>query len=118
METRLAPLISRHRLKLQPFAGAHLGPKIIGPADFGYGTLEQIYLLAGLAALVLLIAAINFVNLAMSRAMTRTLEIGVRKAVGATAPPAFQPIPHRSNCGEPNRHRRWHGPCRSRLADV
>ena len=84
VETRLAPLISRHRLKLQPFAGAHLGPKIMGPAHFGYGTLEQIYLLAGLAALVLLIAAINFVNLAMSRAMTRTLEVGVRKAVGAT----------------------------------
>ena len=84
VETRLAPLISRDRLKLQPFADAHLGLKIIGPADFGYGTLEQIYLLAGLAALVLLIAAINFVNLAMSRAMTRTLEVGVRKVVGAT----------------------------------
>ena len=70
--------------KLQPFAGAHLGPEITGPADFGYGTVEHIYLLAGLAALVLLIAAINFVNLAMSRAMTRTLEVGVRKAIGAT----------------------------------
>ena len=69
---------------MQPFAGAHLGPRIIGPAAFGYGTVEHIYLLAGLAVLVLLIAAINFVNLAMSRAMTRTLEVGVRKAVGAT----------------------------------
>ena len=86
VETRLAPLVSRDRLKLklQPFAGAHLGPEITGPADFGYGTVEHIYLLAGLAALVLLIAAINFINLAMSRAMTRTLEVGVRKAIGAT----------------------------------
>ncbi len=84
VETRLEPLISRDRLKLQPFAGAHLGPKITGPVDLGYGTVEHIYLLAGLAALVLLIAAINFVNLAMSRAMTRTLEVGVRKAIGAT----------------------------------
>ena len=83
-ETRLEPLVSRARLKLQPFAGAHIGPEIAGPADFGYGTVEHIYLLAGLAALVLLIAAINFVNLAMSRAMTRTLEVGVRKAIGAT----------------------------------
>ena len=56
----------------------------MGPVIFGYGTVEHIYLLAGLAALVLLIAAINFVNLAMSRAMTRTLEVGVRKAIGAT----------------------------------
>ncbi len=84
VETRLASLTSRDRLKLQPFAGAHIGPEIAGPADFGYGTVEHIYLLAGLAALVLLIAAINFVNLAMSRAMTRTLEVGMRKAIGAT----------------------------------
>ena len=84
VETRLEPLTLRPRLKLQPFAGAHLGPSITGPADFGRGTVEHIYLLAGLAALVLLIAAINFVNLAMSRAMTRTLEVGVRKAIGAT----------------------------------
>ena len=80
VETRLAPLVSRARLKLQPFAGAHLGPEITGPVSLGYGTVEHIYLLAGLAALVLLIAAINFVNLAM----TRTLEVGVRKAIGAT----------------------------------
>ena len=84
VEMRLEPLTLLHRLKLQPFAGAHLGPSITGPADFGRGTVEHIYLLAGLAALVLLIAAINFVNLAMSRAMTRTLEVGVRKAIGAT----------------------------------
>ena len=84
VETRLASPSSRHRLKLQPFAGAHLGPRITGPFPLGYGSVEQIYLLAGLAALVLLIAAINFVNLAMSRAMTRTLEIGVRKVIGAT----------------------------------
>ncbi len=84
VETRLEPLTLLHRSKLQPFAGAHLGPRILGPADFGYGTVEHIYLLAGLAALVLLIAAINFVNLAMSRAMTRTLEVGMRKAIGAT----------------------------------
>ena len=84
VETRLEPLIVRDRPKLQPFVGAHIGPEITGPADFGYGTVEHIYLLAGLAALVLLIAAINFVNLAMSRAMTRTLEVGVRKAIGAT----------------------------------
>ena len=49
--------------------------------------------------------------------MTRTLEVGVRKAVGATRHQLSQPIPHRSNCGEPNRHRRWQwalpkSPCR------
>ncbi len=86
VEARLEhTLISREdRWKLQPFSGAHLGPRIAGPAGFGYGTVEHVNLLAGLAALVLLVAAINFVNFAMSRAMTRTLEVGVRKAIGAT----------------------------------
>ena len=88
VETRLEPLIVRDRrlyvLKLQPFAGAHFGPSIRAPAAIGRGTIEHCYLLAGLAAIVLLIAAINFVNLALSRAMTRTLEVGLRKAIGAT----------------------------------
>ena len=89
IEAQLAPLATdffgKSRLKLQPFKGAHLGPKIIlSPFGFGSGTIEHSYLLSGLAAIVLLIAAINFVNLAMSRAMTRTLEVGLRKAIGAT----------------------------------
>ena len=89
IESRLAPLAAdffgKSRLRLQPLKGAHLGPKIIwSPASIGSGTIEHSYLLAGLAAIVLLIAAINFVNLAMSRAMTRTLEVGLRKAIGAT----------------------------------
>ena len=89
VEARLEPLAAKHlagiaRLKLHPFEGAHFGPRTIAPADFGRGTIEHSYLLAGLTAIVLLIAAINFVNLAMSRAMTRTLEVGVRKAIGAT----------------------------------
>ena len=36
--------------------------------------------------MVLLVAAINFVNLALSRAVSRTLEIGMRKVIGATRP--------------------------------
>ena len=35
---------------------------------------------------MLLIAAINFVNLALGRGMSRTLEVGLRKAIGATRP--------------------------------
>ncbi|NKB69296.1 MAG: FtsX-like permease family protein [Candidatus Latescibacteria bacterium] len=45
--------------------------------------VEHSYLAAGLAALVLLVAAINFVNLSLGRAMRRVMEIGVRKATGA-----------------------------------
>ena len=95
MEARLAPLApltdyhsrgTTKRLKLQPFLGAHFAKEVEAPIAMGTGTVEHCYLLSGLAAVVLLIAAINFVNLALGRAVARTLEIGVRKVIGATRP--------------------------------
>ena len=44
---------------------------------------QRIYLVAVLAALVLLIAGINFTNLATARSLDRVREIGVRKTLGA-----------------------------------
>jgi len=50
----------------------------------GSGDIQTVYLFAGIAGLVLLIACINFMNLATARSMDRAREVGVRKAVGAT----------------------------------
>ena len=44
---------------------------------------QRLYLLGALAALVLLIAGINFTNLATARSLDRTREVGMRKALGA-----------------------------------
>lgn len=44
---------------------------------------EQIYFLAVIAALILLIAWVNYVNLATARAIKRAKEVGIRKVVGA-----------------------------------
>ena len=49
----------------------------------GGGRIVQIYLLSALATLVLLIACVNFVNLATARSAIRAKEVGVRKVVGA-----------------------------------
>ena len=93
MEARLPALADEHqfpgtkaRAKLQPFRGARFAQEISSPIPMGTGTAAHCYLLAGLAAVVLLVAAINFVNLALSRAISRTLEIGMRKVIGATRP--------------------------------
>lgn len=41
------------------------------------------YVLLGIALLILLIAVINYVNLAVGRSATRVLEVGIRRVVGA-----------------------------------
>jgi putative ABC transport system permease protein len=51
--------------------------------DVGNAGWQRIYLVGALAALVLLIAGINFTNLATARSLDRTCEIGVRKTLGA-----------------------------------
>jgi putative ABC transport system permease protein len=48
------------------------------------GSAMTVYTFAVIAAFVLLIACINFVNLATARAAQRAKEVGLRKAVGGT----------------------------------
>jgi putative ABC transport system permease protein len=51
------------------------------------GSITYVYLAAAIGSLILLLAAINFINLTTAKASQRAREIGVRKTVGA----------HRSN---------------------
>jgi putative ABC transport system permease protein len=47
------------------------------------GSLSNVYIFSMIAIFILLIACINFMNLATARSMERAKEVGVRKAVGA-----------------------------------
>ncbi|MEZ0540752.1 ABC transporter permease [Fibrella arboris] len=71
-----------YRMVLQPLTSIHLQSHLdyeIGPN----GTLSTVYTFAVVAFLILLIAGINYVNLYTVRAIARTREVGVRKAVGS-----------------------------------
>lgn len=47
------------------------------------GSIKNVYIFAGVAALLLIIACINFVNLTISRVFSRAKETGIRKVLGA-----------------------------------
>jgi putative ABC transport system permease protein len=65
-----------------PLGEAHLTP--LDSAQPGSaGSRSVAYSLAGVGALIVLVAAINFITLLTARAARRGVEVGVRKAVGA-----------------------------------
>ncbi len=66
---------------LEPFRDVHLHSPYDGfePA----GNITYIYILAGVALLILGIACFTYVNLATARSMERAREVGIRKVMGA-----------------------------------
>lgn len=67
-------------LHLQPLAKIHLY------SLNGVDPILYVYVFLTIAIAILIIACINFINLATARSNTRAKEIGMRKVVGATRP--------------------------------
>lgn len=72
---RLAPV-------LQSLTGIHLHSQRFNEFRPG-GDVRYVYLFSVLAVILLLIAAVNFTNLAVARAAERAKEVGMRKTLGA-----------------------------------
>jgi ABC-type antimicrobial peptide transport system permease subunit len=71
-----------YKLVLQPFKKIHLSSYVLH--DFsGVGDMKYVYIFSVLALFVLIIACINFMNLATARSSRRALEVGIRKVSGA-----------------------------------
>ncbi|MBO0937511.1 ABC transporter permease [Fibrella sp. HMF5335] len=70
-------------VRLQPLTNQHLASSL-GDAMVTTGSLSFVYLLGGLALLIVLIAWLNYVNLSTATALQRAKEVGLRKIVGAT----------------------------------
>ncbi|MBS1921286.1 MAG: ABC transporter permease [Bacteroidetes bacterium] len=54
-----------------------------------HGNLKMVYIFMSIAVLILIIACINFVNLATARASDRSKEVGLRKVLGAVKKQLF-----------------------------
>ncbi len=69
---------------LQPLLDIHLRTKsgMIGDVE-GHGNEQYVHIFSAVAIVVLLIACINFMNLATARASRRAKEVGLRKVIGA-----------------------------------
>jgi len=67
---------------LFPLAKLHLYGKFEDGKSIG-GAIEQIYLFVGLAFGILLIACINFMNMATAKSEKRAKEVGIKKTIGA-----------------------------------
>jgi putative ABC transport system permease protein len=48
------------------------------------GSIDRLYLMAGVALFVIILACINFINLTTARSVYRAKEVGLRKVVGST----------------------------------
>ena len=73
---------SRTELALQPYSEKHLHSMFKNGRLDG-GRIEYVRLFTLVAIFILLIACINFMNLATARSTKRAKEVGVRKVVGA-----------------------------------
>jgi putative ABC transport system permease protein len=72
-----------YRYFLQPLTSIHLDPTNIESRMQPGGNINYVYFLVGIATLILVIACINFMNLATSRSAERAKEVGIRKTMGS-----------------------------------
>ena len=74
---------------LEPLRRVHLYSDVEGSFEPN-GDLTYTYVFGSIALLILLIACVNYINLATSRAVERAQEVGVRKVMGATQGQLFR----------------------------
>ena len=93
-EKKLNPIFDHHAgedmkaagfsktLFIQPVKDIYLH-SAIGNEIGANGNITYLYILGSIAAFILLIACINFMNLSTARSQKRAKEVGVRKVMGA-----------------------------------
>lgn len=71
------------RFRLQAFKNTHLSASLSDTLQT-LGNLKYVYMLGGIAFLILVIGWFNYINLSTANSLKRANEVGVRKVIGAT----------------------------------
>jgi putative ABC transport system permease protein len=86
IKEKVNPIFEQYNIKinyeLQKITDIHLHSKIQDEAEAG-GDISYIYIFGAVAIFMLLIACINYMNLATARSANRAKEVGVRKVMGS-----------------------------------
>ena len=70
---------------MQPLDDVHLhSQEVQSEVNAGKEDFRKMYVLSGVAVLLIMIAVCNFINLSTAKAVTRAKEVGIRKTVGAS----------------------------------
>lgn len=69
--------------KLQPVTDIHLRSDLKMGDGLPHGDIRFVWLFAAVAGFILLLAAINFINLSTAKSANKAKEVGLRKTVGA-----------------------------------
>jgi putative ABC transport system permease protein len=75
----------RWELYLQPVKDVHLksGHIKFQVMNYNQGDINMVYVFSIIAGLIILLACINFINLAIAQSVKRSREVGMRKVMGA-----------------------------------
>lgn len=86
IKQKVNPIFEQYGIKinyeLQKITDIHLHSKIQDEAEAG-GDISYIYVFGAVAAFMLIIACINYMNLATARSANRSKEVGIRKVMGS-----------------------------------
>lgn len=86
IKQRVNPIFEQYGItinyELQRMPDIHLHSKIQDEAEAG-GDISYIYIFGAVAAFMLMIACINYMNLATARSANRAKEVGIRKVMGS-----------------------------------